>query len=62
MKNLEFDRKYTVMDKMNNGEIITIELKPTTSFPDAVIVVDYFFCESYYMHISELFDIFELLN
>ena len=62
MENLEFNKKYTVRDLMNNGKIITIELKPTKSFDDAVLVLDYFFNESYYLHIDELFDIFEFLN
>ena len=62
MENLEFNKKYTVRDLMNNGELITIELKPTKSFDDAVIVVDYFFHETYYMHFDELFDIFEFIN
>lgn len=62
MENLEFNKKYTVKDKMNNGQLITIELTPTKSFNDAVIVFDYYFNESYYLHIDELFEIFEFLN
>lgn len=62
MENLEFNKKYTVRDKMNNGKLITIALAPTKSFDDAVIVVDYYFNETYYMHIDELFEIFEFLN
>lgn len=62
MENLEFNKKYTVRDKMNHGQLITIALTPSKSFNDAVLVVDYYFNETYYMHIDELFDIFEFLN
>lgn len=62
MENLEFNRKYTVRDLMNNGELITIELAPTTSFDDAVLVMDYFFQEMYYLHIDELVQIFEFID
>lgn len=62
MKNLEFNRKYLVKDKMNNGKVITIELTATKSFDDAVIVVDYYFCETYYLHIDELFQLFEFID
>ena len=62
MENLEFNKKYLVKDKMNNEKLITIKLKPTKSFDDAVIVVDYFFNETYYLHLDELFQIFEFIN
>lgn len=62
MENLEFNKKYTVRDLMNHGKLITIALAPTKSFTDAVIVFDYYFNESYYLHIDELFEIFEFLN
>ena len=62
MENLEFNKKYKVKDLMNHGKIITIALAPTKTFNDAVIVVDYYYNESYYLHIDELFDIFEFLN
>ena len=62
MENLEFNKKYTVRDLMNNGELITIELAPSKSFDDAVLVMDYFFQEMYYLHIDELVQIFEFID
>ena len=62
MENLEFYKKYMVRDLMNDGKLITIELTPTTSFDDAVIVVDYYFCETYYLHMDELVQIFEFID
>ena len=63
MENLEFNKKYTVRDKMlNHGVLFHITLEASKVFKDFFVVYDEYFDEHYYMSKEDLFETFEILN